>query len=53
MSETDGNNSNFGLMLEHGIYFQHEGLLIFPSLFDPAPETADGKLPHAVSLVRR
>ncbi len=38
------------LMLEHGICFQHEGLLIFPTLFDPAPDTADGKLPHAVSL---
>jgi PAS domain S-box-containing protein len=38
------------LMLEHGICFQHEGLLIFPSLFAPAPQSADGKLPHAVSL---
>ena len=38
------------LMLEHGICFQHEGLLIFPSLFAPASETADVKLPHAVSL---
>lgn len=38
------------LMLEHGICFQHEGLLMFPSLFPPAPETGDAKLPHAVSL---
>jgi GTPase SAR1 family protein len=38
------------LMLEHGICFQHEGLLIFPSLFAPAPEGADGKLLHSVSL---
>ena len=37
-------------MLEHGICFQHEGLLIFPSLFAPAPEAADATLPHAVSL---
>jgi hypothetical protein len=38
------------LMLEHGICFEHEGLLIFPSLFAPPPENADAKLPHAVSL---
>src|SRR5579862_369913 len=38
------------LMLEHGICFEHEGLLIFPSLFPPAPESSDAKLPHAVSL---
>ena len=40
------------LMLEHGICFQHEGLLIFPSLFAAAPETAERAvaLPHAVSL---
>ena len=38
------------LMLEHGICFEHEGLLIFPSLFAPAAETEDTKLPHAVSL---
>jgi small GTP-binding protein len=38
------------LMLEHGICFEHEGLLIFPSLFPPAAETSDAKLPHAVSL---
>ena len=38
------------LMLEHGICFQHEGLLIFPSLFAPASDTAYAELPHAVSL---
>jgi WD40 repeat protein len=38
------------LMLEHGICFQHEGLLVFPSLFAPVSEVPDGKVPHAVSL---
>jgi len=38
------------LMLEHGVCFQHEGLLVFPSLFAPAAETANARLPHAVSL---
>lgn len=38
------------LMLEHGICFQHEGLLIFPSLFAPASEGSDSKLLHSVSL---
>jgi predicted MPP superfamily phosphohydrolase len=40
------------LMLEHGVCFQHEGLLVFPTLFAGAPATAaaDAKLPHAVSL---
>jgi small GTP-binding protein len=38
------------LMLEHGICFQHEGLLIFPSLFAGALDGADGKLLHSVSL---
>lgn len=38
------------LLLEHGICFQHEGLLIFPSLFFPAPGTTSTALPHAVSL---
>ena len=37
-------------MLEHGICFQHEGLLIFPTLFAPASSAADANLPHAVSL---
>jgi len=30
--------------------FQHEGLLIFPSLFTPAPDAMDRSLPQAVSL---
>jgi len=38
------------LMLEHGICFQHEGLLIFPSLFAPTPEATDRALPHTISL---
>lgn len=38
------------LMLQYGVCFQHEGLLIFPSLFAPAPEVLDTNLPHAVSL---
>jgi small GTP-binding protein len=38
------------LMLEHGICFQHEGLLIFPSLFAAAPEAIAATLSHAVSL---
>ena len=33
------------LMLEHGICFQHEGLLIFPTLFAAAPEAAAATLP--------
>jgi Calcineurin-like phosphoesterase len=38
------------LLLEHGICFQHEGLLILPTLFAPAPPTNGAALPHAVSL---
>jgi GTPase SAR1 family protein len=38
------------LLLEHGICFQHEGLLVFPTLFAPAPAAAEVALPHAVSL---
>jgi WD40 repeat protein/GTPase SAR1 family protein len=38
------------LLLEHGICFQHEGLLIFPTLFAGAPAAADVVLAHAVSL---
>jgi small GTP-binding protein len=38
------------LMLEHGICFEHEGLLVFPSLFDGAPEDSNAELPHSVSL---
>ena len=41
------------IMLEHGICFQHEGLLIFPTLFAPAP-AGDGRdaAPHGVALLR-
>jgi small GTP-binding protein len=40
------------LLLEHGICFAHEGLLVFPSLFAAAPasEADNTPLPHAVSL---
>jgi small GTP-binding protein len=40
------------LMLEHGICFQHEGLLVFPTLFAhaSASSSSDDNLPHAVSL---
>lgn len=38
------------LLLEHGICFQHEGLLIFPSLFVPVGEESDSKFLHSVSL---
>lgn len=38
------------LLVEHGICFQHEGLLVFPTLFDRAPARRDEDLSHAVSL---
>ncbi|SNB47830.1 metallophosphoesterase [Geobacter sp. DSM 9736] len=38
------------LMLEHGICFEHEGLLIFPTLFAPTSFTTGQELLHAVSL---
>jgi small GTP-binding protein len=38
------------LMLEHGICFEHEGLLIFPSLFAPVSASTEQELSHAVSL---
>jgi hypothetical protein len=40
------------LLLEHGICFEHEGLLVFPTLFAAVatPEATRGQLPHAVSL---
>ena len=41
------------LMLEHGICFQHEGLLIFPSLFTAAPEATEADaVPRGVALLR-
>ncbi len=42
--------STVQLLLEHGICFQHEGLLILPTLFAPAPEESTTALAHAVSL---
>ena len=38
------------LMLEHGICFEHEGLLVFPTLFAPGPSSTSTELLHAVSL---
>lgn len=38
------------LLLEHGICFQHEGLLIFPSLFNSSSLAKDIELSHSVSL---
>ncbi len=38
------------LLVEHGVCFQHEGLLIFPSLFQPTERDEGGEFPHAVSL---
>ncbi|MDB6124829.1 MAG: hypothetical protein JWQ71_3822 [Pedosphaera sp.] len=38
------------LLLEHGVCFQHEGLLVFPTLFAPAPVGLEAFLPHGVSL---
>lgn len=38
------------LLLEHGICFRHEGLLVFPSLFPPSGADAGAALPHSVSL---
>ncbi|HEU4410857.1 MAG TPA: metallophosphoesterase [Polyangiaceae bacterium] len=38
------------LLLEHGICFRHEGLLVFASLFQPSGADAGAALPHAISL---
>ena len=38
------------LLIEHGICFQHEGLLIFPSLFAQIALEDDSRLGHTVSL---
>jgi small GTP-binding protein len=38
------------LLLEHGVCFRHEGLLVFPSLFRPSGAGDDAPLPHAISL---
>ncbi|MBK3665551.1 metallophosphoesterase [Bradyrhizobium diazoefficiens] len=38
------------LLIEHGICFEHEGLLVFPSLFVSGQGDERGELSHAVSL---
>jgi small GTP-binding protein len=38
------------LLVEHGVCFRHEGLLIFPSLFRPTEKGTRGEMPHSVSL---
>ncbi|UQA57567.1 metallophosphoesterase [Polyangium aurulentum] len=38
------------LLLEHGICFRHEGLLVFPSLFPASDAEPSGPAEHAVSL---
>src|SRR5262249_21380707 len=38
------------LLIEHGICFRHERLLIFPTLFPAAEEERGEKLAHSVSL---
>ncbi|WPB81923.1 metallophosphoesterase [Archangium violaceum] len=38
------------LLIEHGVCLRHEGLLIFPSLFQPAPSGAGADFSHAISL---
>jgi len=38
------------LLLEHGICLKHEGLLIFPSLFEPTESTASTEAHHSISL---
>lgn len=38
------------LLLEHGICFEHEGLLIFPTLFAPTTAGEQMTLPSSVSL---
>jgi small GTP-binding protein len=38
------------LLLGHGICLRHEGLLIFPSLFQPTEIGKLGKIPHSISL---
>ncbi|HZH75534.1 MAG TPA: GTP-binding protein, partial [Archangium sp.] len=38
------------LLIEHGVCLRHEGLLIFPSLFQPAPSESGADFSHAISL---
>ncbi|MFL5351748.1 metallophosphoesterase [Archangium sp.] len=39
-----------GLLLEHGLCLRHEGLLIFPSLFQPTQPEMGTSFPYAISL---
>ncbi|WP_395844814.1 metallophosphoesterase [Archangium violaceum] len=39
-----------GLLLEHSLCLRHEGLLIFPSLFQPTQSETGAELPYAISL---
>jgi small GTP-binding protein len=38
------------LLIEHGVCLRHEGLLIFPSLFQPSQGGAGADFAHAISL---
>jgi small GTP-binding protein len=38
------------LLIQHGICFRHEGLLIFPSLFSESQADLESKIQHSVSL---
>jgi len=38
------------LLIEHGVCLRHEGLLIFPSLFQPAQYESGTDFSHAISL---
>jgi small GTP-binding protein len=37
------------LLIEHGVCFEHEGLLIFPTLYHPT-ESDESSIPHSISL---
>lgn len=38
------------LLIEHGLCLRHEGLLIFPSLFQPMHDESSANFSHAISL---
>lgn len=38
------------LLIEHGVCLRHEGLLIFPSLFQPSQAESGADFSHAISL---
>jgi small GTP-binding protein len=38
------------LLIEHGLCLRHEGLLIFPSLFQPTHSESSADFPHTISL---